>query len=199
MQGIHIQFLLLGLQADTWQAIEAIAVSVGVGVAIVGLAALGVAVYQLREERKARQLEALTSIMEQLTAVAGVETGLWLETLDAESVAKLAGSDREKALSIVYAYNRAGFLLDQGFISAKPILKLFGQGALRYWERLLPFIRQRRNEPGHEREGLHYQRLCDRVRAWMDSADFRNELREARKVLGHDERDQQQPEDKRKE
>jgi len=169
--SLHLS--VLGVQVETWQALEAIAVTVGVGVAVLGLLGLGVALCELREQTKARHLQALIATIDQFTEVASPKIRHWFESLDVESVATLTGSDRTKVLSILYAFNRVGLLIDQGLVPAEPVLMLFGGIALRYREKLLPLISQRLDEWPDSRAGIYYERLCERARDWMNSGKLR--------------------------
>ena len=182
---------IFGVDAPTWQAVEAIATAAGAGIALLGIAGLGLAVYQLREQTKVRHLQGLISALEQFTAVASPELRLWLEAKELTSMTRLSDEDEVRALSLVYAFNRVGFFVQNGYIPKEAVFALFAEVAVDYWERLKPFIRRRREI--FPRTAIDFERLKDDASEWMQSRQFTRDVQQAMKIFS--ERDASEPGD----
>lgn len=117
------------------------------------------AVYQLRVGAKARRLQALTSIYQELRPreVIEVEQDLLHDHTTVISVGDLTENDMRKINAVIYSYQRLGYLLYQGLVTEKELLPMVGWESIVLWEKLKGYIRkQLRQDVPHARSHFEY-------------------------------------------
>ena len=101
-------------------------------------------VYQLRIGAKARRLQALTSIYQQLRPreVIEVEQDLLHDPITTIRVGDLTKNDTRKINAVIYSYQRLGYLLYQGLVTEQELLPMVGWESILLWEKLKGYIRE---------------------------------------------------------
>lgn len=120
--------------------------------AIIGL-------YQLRVSTKARRLQALASIYQQLRPkeVLEVEQDLLHDSTPAISGEELTRNDGRKIDSVIYSYQRLGYLLHEGLVTEEELLPMVGWESIVLWEKLKGYIRnQLRHDDPYARAHFEY-------------------------------------------
>ena len=136
---------------------------IGVGAALITalMLLLGTifGLYQLRINAKARRLQALASIYQQLRPreVIEIEQDL-LHDPDKKILAEeLTENEIRKVNAVIYSYQRLGYFLYQGLVTEQEILPMVGWESVLLWEKLKGFIRtQVREDVPHARAHFEY-------------------------------------------
>ena len=116
-------------------------------------------VYQLRVSAKARRLQALASIYQQLRPreVIEVEQDLLHDPTTVISAEDLTKNDTRKINAVIYSYQRLGYLLYQGLVTEQELLPMVGWESILLWEKLKGYIRnQLRQDVPHARAHFEY-------------------------------------------
>jgi hypothetical protein len=116
-------------------------------------------VYQLRIAAKARRLQALASIYQQLRPreVVEIEQDLLHHPSDQINIQELTDNDIRKINTVVYSYQRLGYFLYQGLVTESEILPMVGWESILLWEKLKEFVRtQVREDVPHARAHFEY-------------------------------------------
>ena len=102
------------------------------------------AVYQLRVSAKARRLQALASIYQQLRPqeIIEVEQHLLHDRTSEVSTADLTTNNTLKINRVIYSYQRLGYLLYQGLVTEQELLPMVGWESILLWEKLKGYIRE---------------------------------------------------------
>ena len=139
--------------------------------------------YQLRIAAKARRLQVLESIYQQLRTrdVIEIEQDLLHDPEGSIVPEDLTDNEVRKINAVIYSYQRLGYFLYQGLITEQEVLPMVGWESLLLWEKLKGFIRtQVREDVPHAR--AHFEYLASR------SSDFikRNPQLVIPKIIGFD-------------
>ena len=117
------------------------------------------ALYQLRIATKARRLQALVSIYQQVRPreIIEAEQAL-LEQPERElDIDGLTESEVRKINSVIYSYQRLGYFLYQGLVTEEEVLPMVGWESIVLWEKLKGYIRDRlRRDIPHARAHFEY-------------------------------------------
>ena len=118
-----------------------------------------IGIYQLRVSTKARRLQALASIYQQLRPkeVIEVEQELLHDPTTPINADDLTKNDIRKIDAVIYSYQRLGYLLHQGLVTEKELLPIVGWESILLWEKLKNYIRNRvRHDVPHARAHFEY-------------------------------------------
>ena len=118
-----------------------------------------VGIYQLRVSTNARRLQALASIYQQFRPkeVIEVEQDLLHDPATVISAEGLTKNDARKIDSVIYSYQRLGYLLHQGLVTEQELLPMVGWESILLWEKLKGYIRQQvRHDIPHARAHFEY-------------------------------------------
>ena len=127
-------------------------------------------VYQLRVSAKARRLQALASIYQQLrpSEVIEVEQDLLHDPTTVISVGDLTKNDTRKINAVIYSYQRLGYLLYQGLVTEQELLPMVGWESILLWEKLKTYVRtQVRQDVPHAR--AHFEYLASKSNDYIKS------------------------------
>lgn len=116
-------------------------------------------VYQLRVSAKARRLQALASIYQQLRPkeIIEVEQDLLHDHTEVIDTKNLTTNDTRKINAVIYSYQRLGYLLYQGLVTEKELLPMVGWESILLWEKLKTYIREKvREDVPHARAHFEY-------------------------------------------
>jgi hypothetical protein len=116
-------------------------------------------VYQLRVSAKARRLQALASIYQQLRPQEVVENEQVLlhDPQPAIRAEELTQNDARKIDAVIYSYQRLGYLLHQGLVTEQELLPMVGWESILLWEKLKNYIRNEvRQDVPHARAHFEY-------------------------------------------
>ena len=116
-------------------------------------------VYQLRVSAKARRLQALAAIYQQLrpSEVIEIEQDLLHDPTTVINVGDLTKNDTRKINAVIYSYQRLGYLLYQGLVTEQELLPMVGWESILLWEKLKGYIRkQLRQDVPHARAHFEY-------------------------------------------
>ena len=131
----------------------------GVLVPIMLLTGTILGVYQLRASAKARRLQALASIYQQLRPreVIEIEQDLLHDSSTVISAADLTKNDIRKIDAVIYSYQRLGYLLYEGLVTEQELLPMVGLESILLWEKLKDYIRTEvRQDVPHARAHFEY-------------------------------------------
>ena len=153
------------------------------------------AVYQLRVSAKARRLQALASIYQQLRPqeIIEVEQHLLHDRTSEVSTADLTTNNTLKINRVIYSYQRLGYLLYQGLVTEQELLPMVGWESILLWEKLKGYIRsQVREDVPHAR--AHFEYLASRSNDYIREnprlvipriIGFDADMSELRRIIGH--------------
>ena len=125
--------------------------------------------YQLRISAQARRLQALASIYQQLRPkeVIEIEQDLLHNPSDRLILSELTENEIRKINTVIYSYQRLGYLLYQGLVTEKEILPMVGWESIILWEKLKEFIRdQVREDVPHAR--AHFEFLASKSSKYIE-------------------------------
>ena len=154
-------------------------------------------VYQLRVSAKARRLQALASIYQQLrpSEVIEVEQDLLHDPTTVISVGDLTKNDTRKINAVIYSYQRLGYLLYQGLVTEEELLPMVGWESILLWEKLKTYVRtQVRQDVPHAR--AHFEYLASKSNDYIKSnprlvipqvIGFNADMNELRRIIGGEE------------
>ena len=138
--------------------IEMIAVWSAIMVPVLLFSGTILGVYQLRVNAKARRLQALASIYQQLRPkeVIEIEQALLHDTEEIK-LDKLTENDTRKINQVIYSYQRLGYFLHQGLVTEQELLPIVGWESILLWEKLKNYVRtQVRQDIPHARAHFEY-------------------------------------------
>ena len=118
-----------------------------------------VGIYQLRVSTKARRLQALASIYQQLRPkeVIEIEQDLLHDSPTVLIAEDMTKNDIRKIDSVIYSYQRLGYLLHQGLVTEQELLPMVGWESILLWEKLKSYIREQvRHDVPHARAHFEY-------------------------------------------
>lgn len=151
-------------------------------------------VYQLRVSAKARRLQALASIYQQLRPreIIEAEQDLLHDSTTDFHLADLTSNDMRKINAIIYSYQRLGYLLHQGLVTEKELLPMVGWESILLWEKLKTYIREQvRKDVPHAR--AHFEYLASKSSDYIKNnpglvipeiMHFNPDMKELNKILG---------------
>ena len=116
-------------------------------------------IYQLRTSAKARRLQALSSIYQQLRPkeVIEIEQDLLHDPTTRIRTEDLTDNEIRKVNSVIYSYQRLGYYLYQGLVTEQEILPMVGWESILLWEKLKGYIREQvREDVPHARAHFEY-------------------------------------------
>ena len=116
-------------------------------------------IYQLRTSAKARRLQALSSIFQQLRPkeVIEIEQDLLHDPTTRIRTEDLTDNEIRKVNSVIYSYQRLGYYLYQGLVTEQEILPMVGWESILLWEKLKGYIREQvREDVPHARAHFEY-------------------------------------------
>jgi len=150
-------------------------------------------VYQLRVSAKARRLQALASIYQQLRPREVIEAEQDLlhdhsARIDMENLSK---NDIRRIDAVIYSYQRLGYLLHQGLVTDQELLPMVGWESILLWEKLKSYIQnQVRKDVPHAR--AHFEYLASRCNDYIKNnpqlvipqvIGFNADMNELRKII----------------
>jgi hypothetical protein len=116
-------------------------------------------IYQLRTNAKARRLQALASIYQQLRPkeVIEIEQDLLHDTTKKIIASDLTENETRKINAVIYSYQRLGYFLYQGLVTEQEVLPMVGWESILLWEKLKGYVRdQVREDVPHARAHFEY-------------------------------------------
>ena len=153
-------------------------------------------IYQLRVSAKARRLQALASIYEQLRTreLIEIEQGLLHDPKMIISSEGLTTNDVRKIDALIISYQRLGYLLFQGLVTERELLPMVGWESILLWEKLKTYIREQvRQDVPHAR--AHFEYLASKSNEYIKNnphlvipevIGFNADLDELRSIIRRD-------------
>ena len=132
--------------SSAWEVITAISTAIiAVGVVF--------AFWELKEVRKARQIEAFNAFLRIWGSTEEREARRFVfKEFKFTSLSNLTDEQRKKIEMVLANCNRISYLTLNRLVPEEHVLRLIGRPIIRVWDRLEPFIQARREEQGEKPE-----------------------------------------------
>jgi hypothetical protein len=159
--GVWLVLHLVGIQTSLWAMIESLFTAIAVVVAVVG------AILVYTDTARDRHRDVADRLFQEMNSDASIEArrAIYQELPEySEQAANdLAVQMREAIKRTLNSLDRAGFMIQSGWIPEQVILPWISPMVVKVWNKLEPYVEhevQRRQEPDYYRAARRLARCC---------------------------------------
>jgi hypothetical protein len=158
---------IAGVKFSYWDMLEAVSTAAAVAQVFGGGV---VALVQLSESVDNRNLGIYNDVFEKMMSDENIEARRWiyqqLPPLSAEGMNAIDSTGQKHIKRVLNSFDHLGFLMQQDWVTAEPVIHWVSPMVVKVWERLGPYIEyevKRRNEPDYYEAARD---LADRCKKW---------------------------------
>lgn len=176
-------FQLIGVRFNLWDMLEAVSTALAVAQFLGG----GImALVQLTESVDNRNLSIYNDVFDKMSSDEAIEARRWiylnLPPNPEEGLSKLDPVGQAHVKHTLNTFDHLGFLLEQDWVTAEPVIHWVSPMVVKVWEKLGPYIEyevQRRREPDYYQSARELAHRCGEWRrtripdsqiVWVDNA-----------------------------
>jgi hypothetical protein len=159
---------LAGVRFSLWEMLEAVSTAAAVAQVFGGGV---VALVQLTESVDNRNLGIYNDVFEKMMSDENIEARRWiyqqLPPFTPQGMSALSADDRQAVKRVLNSFDHLGFLVQQDWVTAEPVVHWVSPMVVKAWDKLGPYVdheTQRRREPDYYEAARMLAKVCQEWR-----------------------------------